>query len=132
MSELMSMSHTLVPIFAILAGIVAILMPVAIVAVALHYRNRRNEALYETVRHLADMGQPVPPELLDPPASAAKRSETPLFRAVTLIGVGVGLSAMFALLGLQFLVGIGALLVCIGIAQLIALRIEARRAAPPA
>jgi len=121
-------SKDLVAITAILTGAVAILMPVLIVWVALQYRQRRNEKLYETVKYLADRGQPVPPELLNPPQ---KQHESPLFRAITLIGVGVGLGVMFKWLGLGWLMGIGALLVCIGVAQLIALRIE-RNPAPGA
>ncbi|RZU02439.1 DUF6249 domain-containing protein [Rivibacter subsaxonicus] len=118
-------SKDIVAITAILTGAVAILMPVLIVWIALQYRQRRNEKLYETVKYLADRGQPVPPELLNPPQ---KPHESPLFRAITLIGVGVGLAVMFKWLGLGWLMGIGALLVCIGVAQLIALRIERNRA----
>jgi uncharacterized membrane protein YccC len=125
-------SKDLVAISAIFTGAIAILMPALIVWIALQYRQHRNDKLYDTVKYLADRGQPVPPELLNPPQ---KQHESPLFRAITLIGVGVGLGVMFKWLGFGWLMGIGALLVCIGIAQLIALRIERRAVArtdPPA
>ena len=118
--------HTIIPLFGMLVGIIAILLPIGIIWLVLHYRNRRNDALYETVKHLADKGLPVPPELLDPPQAKNDR-ESPLFRAITLLGVGIGLGLMFWFLDLKFLVGIGALLLCIGIAQIIALMIERRR-----
>ena len=117
------LKHTLVPIVAILTGLIAILMPVAIVWVVLHFRHQRQQAAFETVRRLAEQGHPVPPQLLEPTTPKAA-GESALFRAFTLLGVGVGLAIMFYLLNLAFLSGIGALLVCIGVAQLIALGIE--------
>jgi hypothetical protein len=113
--------------------LIAILVPLAgmvlagfIVFLAFHYRHLRTEKLMETVQRLADRGLPVPPELLAPDESEKKSS--PLFNAITLIGVGVGLALMFHFLNLRFLMGVGALLVCIGAAQLLALWIETRRA----
>lgn len=104
-----------------------------IVFIELHFKQRRIDKVLETVRHLADRGQPVPANLLDltddsllDPARRARR--TPLFGAITTVGAGIGLSLMFSLMGLKFLVGVGALVFCVGLAQLIALRIEARRA----
>lgn len=125
------LKHTLVPIVAILTGLIAILMPVAIVWVVLHFRHQRQQAAFETVRRLAEQGLPVPPQLLDPPAPKDSSGDTALFRAFTLLGVGVGLAIMFYLLNLAYLSGIGALLVCIGLAQLIALRIEGPKSAAP-
>ncbi len=118
--------HTIIPLFGMLVGIIAILLPIGIIWLVLHYRNRRNDALYETVKHLADKGLPVPPELLDPPQAKSDR-ESPLFRAITLVGVGVGLALMFWILNLHFLVGIGAVMFCVGVAQIIAVMIERRR-----
>jgi Domain of unknown function (DUF6249) len=114
------MGGLLIPILGILAGIV---LPIAIVAIVMQSQQRQRAALLDTVKHLADRGLPVPAELLDPPRRAANH-DSPRFRAITLIGVGIGLALMFWMLNLEFLMGIGALLGCIGIAQLIAVRLD--------
>jgi hypothetical protein len=118
----------LIPLVAILG---ALLLPVGIVYMALHFRQRQREKLYETVKHFADRGMPVPAELLDPPRREQAVYGTLRFRAFTLIGVGVGLALMFWGLDLNFLLGVGGLLVCIGVAQLIALKLEAGEPASP-
>jgi hypothetical protein len=122
-------NDTIIPLAGMAVGVISMLIPIAIVFVVLHFRHRRTQALYETVTQLSERGLPVPPDLLDPPAPR-KSAETPLFRAITLIGVGVGLALMFYFLNLRHLAGIGALLLCIGIAQIIALRIERPRNGP--
>jgi Flp pilus assembly protein TadB len=114
------MGGLLIPIMGIVGGV---LLPIAIVALVLQSQQRQRAALLDTVKHLADRGLAVPPELLDPPRRAGD-DNGPRFRAITLVGVGVGLALMFWLLNLEFLMGIGALLVCIGIAQLIAVRLD--------
>ena len=111
------MGGLLIPILGILAGIA---LPIAIVALVMQSQQRQRAALFDTVKHLADRGLPVPPELLNPPQAQT----SPRFRAITLVGAGVGLALMFWLLNLQFLIGIGGLLVCIGAAQLFAIRLD--------
>jgi hypothetical protein len=118
-----SLPMMLPKLMGILVAIVAILLPAIILYIVLHYRARRTEQLFTLVKQLSEKGLPVPPELIDPPANPGT-SSSPFFRAVTLIGVGVGLAVMFYTFELKELMGIGALLGCIGIAQLIALRIE--------
>ena len=117
----------IVKLAGLLIPIVAIITPIVIVAVVLHFKQRQRQALYETVKHFADRGMPVPRELLDPPqATGTSAMGTPRFRAITLIGAGVGLGLMFWSLDLRLLIGIGGLLVCIGLAQLFALKLDAR------
>jgi hypothetical protein len=118
-----SLPMMLPKLMGIMVAIVAILLPALILYIVLHYRARRTDQLFTLVKQLSEKGLPVPPELIDPPASPVS-SSSPFFRAVTLIGVGVGLAVMFYTLELKELMGIGALLGCIGIAQLIALRLE--------
>ena len=110
--------------------LVGLLIPIAgmvlvayLVYLALHFRQQRNDKLMETVQRLADRGQPIPPWLLDPP----ERSSTPFYGAMTLVGVGVGLMLMFYTMNLSKVMGIGLMVACIGVAQLIALAIESRR-----
>ena len=104
----------------------AIALPAVIVFVVLHFRQQRTLQMVEAIKYLSDRGQPIPPELLDPPQQQEKEG-SPLFQAITLLGVGVGLAIMFYMLGLRFLSGIGALVFCIGAAQLLALWIEGRQ-----
>ena len=109
----------LVPVVAILAGIS---LPALVVYLVLHYRHRRQELLHATVQRMAEHGLPIPPELLDPPQRPPQHSRQ--FNAVTLLGIAVGLAVMFYMMDLRQLIGIGVLVGCIGIAQLIALRLE--------
>lgn len=117
----------IVKLAGLLIPIVGILLPIFIVGIVLYFKQRQRDALYETVKHFADRGMPVPRELLDPPQPPGQNTlGTPRFRALTLIGVGIGLILMFWSLNLQFLIGIGGLVICIGLAQLFALKLDAR------
>ena len=107
----------------LLIPIAAMILVAYLVYLALHFRQQRNDKLMETVQRLADRGQPIPPWLLDPP----ERSNTPFYGAMTLLGVGVGLMLMFYTMNLAKVMGIGLMVACIGIAQLIALALESRR-----
>lgn len=121
------MDLSIIPkIAGLLIPLTGIALPVVVVFIVLQFRERARLQLYDTVRHYADRGMPVPRELLDPP----RRSpiNTHRYGAFTLIGLGVGLAVMFWSLDLRELTGIGALLVCVGVAQLIALAIDAREA----
>lgn len=129
------MDLSIVPkIAALLIPLAGVALPVVIIFVVLHFRERQRDKLYETIKHFADRGMPVPRELLDPPRSARRSVMTPRFGAFTLIGVGVGIALMFWSLDLPSLTGIGGLVLCVGVAQLVALGLDARdarRASPP-
>jgi Domain of unknown function (DUF6249) len=117
----------IVKLAGLLIPIVAIITPIIIVGVVLYFKHVQRRTLYETVKHFADRGMPVPRELLDPPpAQGAPAFGSARFRAITLIGAGAGLALMFWGLDLRFLMGIGGLLGCIGLAQLFALKLDAR------
>ncbi|MEP7098894.1 MAG: DUF6249 domain-containing protein [Burkholderiales bacterium] len=118
-----------VGVIGVVVPIVAILMPVAIVFIALYFRHQRQVSLHATIKHLADKGMPVPKDLLDPPGrdwdtKHGRPRRSPFFGAMTMLGVGVGLIVLFRAMGLGGLWGVGALVAIIGIAQLIALAIE--------
>lgn len=115
-----SLVQKLVALMIPLAGIA---VPVVIVFLVLQFRERQRQQLYDTVKHFADRGMPVPRELLDPPRHP-RHVLTPRFYAITLIGAGAGLALMFWSLDLASLTGIGGLLACIGIAQLFAWRLD--------
>ena len=115
----------MVPIF----GVIGIVLVVLIV---MHYRHKRAETLQETVRHLADKGQPIPAELFHAPGSADEpRSErATLMTVLSTVGAGLGLIVFSYISGLRILLGIGALVTIVGVAQLIAMWLT-RKSSPP-
>jgi hypothetical protein len=112
--------QALLPMVAILCGVG---FPALVVYFITRYKLQRHRQLLDTVCKLADKNLPVPRELLDPPRHAGQ-SGSLLFRAFTLIGAGVGLALMFYQMQLPMMMGVGALAGCVGVAQLLALRLE--------
>ena len=111
----------------LLIPVCAILMPLGVVLIALNFAYKYQERKHKTIVDLLEKGLPVPRELLRSP----QRAGSPLMRALTLVGVGLGtcgfLGAMF---GLEHgLWASGLIPLCIGVAQLIAIKIEPPR--PP-
>jgi Domain of unknown function (DUF6249) len=118
------MDLSLIPKLAgLLIPILGILAPVAIVFLVLQHRAQMREKTLETAKHFADKGMPIPRELLEPPGPPGETANW-RFRAISLIGAGVGLALLFWSLDLLFLSGIGGLLICVGVAQLIAWRLD--------
>ena len=122
-------NHLLSP--ELLIPICGMLMPLGIVLVALNYAWKTQERKHRTIVDLLEKGLPVPRELLSP----SRREGSALMRALTLVGAGVGTSAF---LGAMFhldhgLWAAGFIPLAIGVAQLIALKIEpqAREAREP-
>lgn len=115
----------------LLIPVVAILMPIAIVLIALTFAHKFQERKHETIVGLLEKGLPVPKELLSP----TRREGSPFMRAMTLVGVGVGVTAFLAaMFGTDHgLWASGLIPLAIGVAQLIALKLEPRRedVAPP-
>ena len=106
----------------LLIPVCAILMPLGIAALALNFAWKFQERKHRTIVDLLERGLPVPRELLRSP----RREGSALMRALTLVGVGVGTSAF---LGAMFqlehgLWAAGLIPLAIGVAQLIALKIE--------
>jgi hypothetical protein len=112
----------------LLIPVCAILMPLGIAAVALNFAFKYQERKHKTVVDLLEKGLPVPRELLRSP----RREGSGLMRALTLVGIGVGTSAF---LGAMFhfdhgLWAAGLIPLAIGVAQLIALKLEPQRPEP--
>ena len=106
----------------VLIPVCGILMPLGVVIAALHFVWKMQERKHKTIVDLLEKGLPVPRELLRSP----RRDGSPLMRALTLVGVGIGTSAF---LGAMFhldhgLWAAGLIPLCIGVAQLIALKLE--------
>lgn len=95
--------------------------PVAIVAVILWYRHRRNAMLHKTLAAMIDKGVPIPPELLHP--EQPRRSD--LRRGVILIALGLGIVVFF--LGQKDNAwGLGFIPLLIGVGYLITWKMEQR------
>ena len=109
----------------LLIPIVAILMPLIVVVFALNFAYKYQERKHKTIVDLLEKGLPVPRELLRSP----QRAGSALMRALTLVGAGVGTCIFLGEL-IGFNRGIwacGLIPLCIGVAQLIALKIEPQR-----
>ena len=112
----------------LLIPICGMLMPLGIVVIALNFAYKVQERKHKTVVDLLEKGLPVPRELLRSP----QRAGSPLMRGLTLVGIGVGTSAF---LGAMFhldhgLWAAGLIPLSIGVAQLIALKLEPQRPEP--
>ena len=107
---------------AIVALLASFALPLALVAIVLYYKHRRNRMIHETVAALAQKGLPVPPQLLDPP----RRSGSASLRAgMVLVALGVALAFFFAGHGLGW--SIGLIPGLMGAALLAAWKIESRQ-----
>jgi hypothetical protein len=95
--------------------------PVLIVAVILYFGFSKSRMTHRTIRMMVEKGQPVPPELLAPPAPV-QRQHSDMRRGVVLVMVGLGLmlflgavndweGGAWALGIIPFLIGVGYLLV---------------------
>ncbi|HUK82666.1 MAG TPA: DUF6249 domain-containing protein [Verrucomicrobiae bacterium] len=99
--------------------------PVAIVAVILIYRHRKNAMLHRTLAAMIDKGVPIPPELLQP----ERPDPTPksdLRRGLTLMGVGAGLIVFFVFES-RNAIGIGFIPLLMGVGYLIAWKLEQKK-----
>ena len=112
----------------LLIPVCAILMPLVVVIVAFNFAHKYQERKHKTIVELLEKGLPVPREMLRMP----QRSGSALMRGLTLVGVGVGVCAFLgAMFGLEHgLWASGLIPLCIGVAQLIALKIEPQRREP--
>ena len=113
----------------VIIPICGILMPLGIAAIGLNFAWKYQERKHKTIVDLLEKGLPVPRELLRSP----QRKSSSLMTALTLIGVGVGTSAFLGAM-FQFEHGLwaaGLIPLCIGVAQLIALRLDPPRPPEP-
>ena len=107
-----SLTGVLVPLF----GMVFV---IGVVIVVMEYRHRRERQLHETITRLAEKGLPLPKELFSTQSAPKSR----LFGALTLIGLGVGLMIFFGAQGGDEW-GIGAIPLAVGVAQILAWKLE--------
>ena len=97
-------------------------LPVILVGIILWFKHRKLKITHETIARLAEKGLPVPPELLEPPAhnrNAALRG------GLVLVGLGIALAVFFVTTRGPW--SIGLIPGLMGVALLIAWRIESRQ-----
>lgn len=98
-----------------------------IVLAVLHARHRAREMRHQTIRLALEKGQPLPPELLEPPS----RPGSDLTRGVKLLALGLGLSLMLLLMEKRAW-PVGLILVTLGLGYLASHWLTGRRGAPGA
>ena len=113
----------------LLIPVCAILMPLGLALIALNFAWKYQERKHKTIVDLLEKGLPVPRELLRTP----RREGSALMRALTMVGIGLGTCAF---LGAMFhfdhgLWAAGLIPLAIGVAQLIALKLEPQRPESP-
>ncbi|MEY4386045.1 MAG: hypothetical protein RLY20_1328 [Verrucomicrobiota bacterium] len=97
-------------------------MPVAIVAVVVYFRHRRNRMLHETLRTMIEKGVAIPPELLQP-HEPRKQPKSDFRRGLVWIAIGTGLTVFF-LVSDNHAWPIGLIPLLIGVAFLITWKVE--------
>ncbi len=112
---------------ALVPVIVAIVFgtPVAIVAVVLWFRQRRNRQLHQTLALMIEKGVPIPPELLAP---EAQRKPSDLRRGILLIATGAGVIGFF-LTHEADAWGLGLIPLLIGVGYLVVWKLDQRKQA---
>jgi hypothetical protein len=121
----------IVALVAVLAT--ALVLPVTLLCVFLHFRHRRTKLLHETLRAMVDKGVPIPPELLNTKTQSTPRQRgNDLRRGLMCVGVGLGLVLMaLATHGSGKIGFAGFIPLFIGAAFLIAWRVEQPRQDQP-
>lgn len=106
-------------------------MIIACVAIGVTARLKRNRMLHETVRMMIEKGQPIPPELLQP-QETARRPRSDLRTGLVLVAIGIGLCGLGLSIGSDKakISGLGLIPILMGVAFLIAWKIEAKRSGP--
>lgn len=124
-----------------LVPIVALMIPIVAIVMGIQSKMRREQLLHETLRQLADKGQPLPPELMaqltgEPVdrAEAHRRAMTTSLQVGAVnFAAGLGLSLMFYLMKPgSWLWAIGCLPGFIGLALMAVWWFDARSRRQPA
>jgi hypothetical protein len=109
----------------------------SVIVAGIWYDIRKREAQHETVRRLFESGQPIDEELMDKLLSLGGGKSDRLDRSLKLAGlvllpIAVGMAIFGLILGAQYpesqspLLGVAALIACMGIGFLVAARIAER------
>lgn len=114
----------LVPLLVPLGFFVSVIGIVSLILFAVH---RKNRLLHETIRAMIEKGQPIPPELLKP-QEPARRPGNDLRKGLVLSAIGIALLLLFSTMhgSPGVLAALGFIPLCMGIAFLIAWKIESK------
>ncbi len=111
-----SVGATAIVIVVIFTVLFFILLPVIIVIMVLRHIIKRHNDKVALAEKAVENGQPIPEELL----RVDKQSSEYLWKTgIRHVAIGVGLMVMFGIWGSETLIGIGGLIVCLGIGQLV-------------
>ena len=129
----MDFGTTLKHIAPFLIPLFALLIPLLAISINGWTKVRRNRELHESVRQISASGQPVPQELLEAlrregreePRSSSWTPAANLRGGVINVGIGVGLVIfLYQMQPGGWLWAVGAIPLCLGIALLVAWRLE--------
>ena len=101
-------------------------LPLLLVVIILYYKHRKQRMNHDTIVRLAEKGLPVPPELLEPQL-ARRPYSSGLRGGLVLVGLGIALSIFLAEVNGPW--SIGLIPGLMGIALLIAWKLESREKA---
>ena len=114
----------LLAIFIVLMVLLFILFPFIILALLLRFIIKRHNDRVTLAEKAMESGQPIPEEIM----SVDKQSEGYLWkRGIRNVAIGLGLMLMFWIWNANTLVGIGGLIFCYGVGQLIISRTGSKR-----
>lgn len=106
----------------VVAVLIFLAFPFVVFIVLLRYLFKRSKARMELAQKAIETGQPIPENLCGKQAAPA----ADLWRTgIRNVSIGAGLVLMFAIWGSAFLVGIGALVLCYGVGQLVIVKTSA-------
>ncbi len=136
----MDFGNTLKHLAPFLIPVIALMIPLLAIGINGWVQVRRSRELHESIRHLASAGQPVPAEFIkavqdedrDEVRPSGWSASANLRAGLISLGVGVGLmTLLYQLRSEGGLWAVGAIPACLGVALLVAWRIESRSAATP-
>lgn len=107
--------------FICLCLLVFVLSPIAIVALIIYFMLKRRQQNMEMTMHAMQNGEPNPQPVSPSPDMQDKYY---LNRGIRNTAIGVGLFLMFAVWDSEILMGIGLLVACIGIGQIVIAKIN--------
>ncbi len=126
----------LIPIFGI---IFSLGIPIVAIVGGLMYASRRARLQQELLIKLAECGQPIPPEILNPnpwlmrgDLGGRRYGRTPLRGGLVVTAAGIGVVLYGWILGETSLLGAGLIPLLVGLAMLLAAVIEMRQVKTPA
>jgi len=119
------MEGTVAKLAPILVSAVVFGFTLAIVVAVLYARHRARQMRHETIRLALEKGQPLPPELLEPPL----RPAGDLARGVKLLALGLGISLMLFFMEKRAW-PVGLILLLLGLGYLVSHWLTGRQGAP--